>query len=193
MNILVVDVETNSVNPQRADILEVGMAMVELATGATELLVDTLINPDCPESEWLHCWFMEHSGINPDEIRQAPKFAAVKEEIQQHLLEYPVTAFNRSYDHQVLYRHGVKLPKLWPCLMLTCKDILKLPGFHGDFKYPKFSEAWNWFFPGEYFNEKHRAGHDVMHEARLAVALYQGEYFDNALRCDSSEGVRRGP
>jgi len=178
MNILVVDTETTGVNPQRAHILEVALASVDMATGATELPVDTLINPDCPESEWLGCWFMDHSHLDPAEIRRAPKFAAVKEEIQQHLLEYPVTAFNRSYDHQVLYRHGVRLPKLWPCLMLTCKDILKLPGFRGDYKYPKFGEAWSWFFPGQPFEEKHRAGHDVMHEARLACALFQGGYFN---------------
>ncbi len=175
MKILVVDVETNSTNPQRAHILEIAVARVDLGSGLIEVLVDTLVHPDCPEEEWLDCWFMQHSGLSPDDIRRAPAFSAVKEEIQRHMV-LPITAFNKSFDLTILRRHGVQVASQWPCLMERCKYILRLPGYRGDWKYPNFSEAWGYFFPCEPFDEKHRAGHDVRHEARLAVALYQGGY-----------------
>jgi hypothetical protein len=36
--------------------------------------------------------------------------------------------------------------------------------------------AWAHFFPGQPFEERHRAGHDVLHEAKLAIALYQSGF-----------------
>ncbi len=54
----------------------------------------------------------------------------------------------------------------------TCKDILQLPGYYGDYKYPRFSEAWSHFFPGDVFVEKHRAGYDAYKEAMLAIAMF---------------------
>jgi len=181
---LIVDVETTSTNPQRADILEIGLVSVDPSSRKIDPIIDTLICPECEEEVWLNCWFMTNSRLDPDLIRQAPKFASVREEVQRQVAALPVTAFNLNYDVQVLYRHQVKLPKRVPCLMLTCKDILCLPGYYNDYKYPKFSEAWGHFFPGEPFEEKHRAGHDVLHEARLAVALYERGYLISRAKVD---------
>ncbi|MFH1088207.1 MAG: exonuclease domain-containing protein [Chloroflexota bacterium] len=171
--ILVVDLETTSTNPQRAHILEVGLVSVDLATGLIEPLMDTLVCPESGEEEWLDCWFMANCKLDPELIRRAPKFAAIRQSLQEHLLALPVTAFNRSYDVQVLFRHQVQVPQRAPCLMLTCKDILCLPGRFGDYKYPKFSEAWREFFPEEPFEEKHRAGYDALCEATLALTMYE--------------------
>ncbi len=170
--ILVIDLETTSTNPQRADILEVALASANLDTGTIGLLIDTLICPACPEEDWLECWFMVNSKLAPDLIRRAPKFATIRPGLEAHLQRLAVTAFNSGYDLQVLHEHRVHAAHRAPCLMLTCKDILRLPGYYGDWKYPKFSEAWSYFFPDEPFEEKHRAGWDALHEARLAVALY---------------------
>lgn len=172
--LLVVDLETTSTNPQRADILEVALALVDLKKGETSILLDTLIQPDSPQEEWADCWFMEHSALKPDLILQAPKFAGrIKDEIQAACYLGPLTAFNLNYDIQILYRHGIKVYNRAPCLMLTCKDILCLPGYYGDYRYPKFSDTWLYFFPNEPFEAKHRAGHDVLHEAKLAIELYK--------------------
>ncbi|MFH0809821.1 MAG: 3'-5' exonuclease [Pseudomonadota bacterium] len=173
LKILVVDVETTSTNPQRAHILEVGLVSVDLSTGQVDTLVDTLVCPECDEAEWLGCWFMSNSKVDPELVRCAPNFASLRPTIQEQLLALPVTAFNRSYDVQVLFRYQVQVPKRASCLMLACKDILCLPGHYGDYKYPKFSEAWGYFFPDQPFEDKHRAGHDSIHEAKLAVELYR--------------------
>ncbi|MDD5700454.1 MAG: exonuclease domain-containing protein [Dehalococcoidales bacterium] len=175
MKIFVVDTETDNVKPQYANILEIGLASVDLSTGETELLWDTLVHP--PGLEWwCDCWFMQHSRVDPEQVRSAPTMEEMKYGVEAYLSLWPVTAFNLHFDQQVLFRHGVKIPTTWPCLMLTTKDILKLPGRYGDYKYPKFSEAWQYFFPDEPFEEKHRAGHDALAEAKLALALYQRGY-----------------
>ena len=181
MMILVVDTETDNVKPYLANILEIGMASVDLSSGKIELLFDTLVCPEGPEY-WCSCWFINNSGVDPDLVRHAPKFADIKDGIEAYLSIAPVTAFNLSFDLQVLNKHYVRAPMTWPCLMLTTKNILKLPGHYGDWKFPKFSEAWDYFFPTEPFEEKHRAGHDALHEAKLALALYQRGYFKRQVK-----------
>lgn len=181
MKIYVVDTETDNVKPQYANILEIGMACVDLSSGNIELLFDSLVCPPGPEA-WCDCWFMNHAGIDPKLVRAAPKFTDIKDGIEAYLSLGPITAFNLSFDLQVLNKHYVRAPMTWPCLMLTTKDILKLPGRYGDWKYPKFSEAWSFFFPTEPFEEKHRAGDDALHEAKLALALYQRGYFKRQIR-----------
>ena len=174
--VLIVDLETTSVNPQLAYILEVAISRVNLTSKEIDPIIDTLIYPECPAETWLDCWFMANSKLSPEMIWQAPKFTSVRDEVQKQVAALPVTAFNLNFDRQVLYRQNVQMPQRAPCLMLTCKDILKLPGYYNDYKFPKFSEAWGYFFPKEPFEEKHRAGHDVLHEAKLAIALYERGY-----------------
>ncbi len=170
--VLIVDLETTSTNPQRAHILEVGAALLDLDNMQVQILVDSLVRPDCPEEEWLCCWFMNNANLAPEQVRAAPSWAQVSPRIKELCAAWPVTAFNRSYDIQVLYRHGVPTPMRAPCLMLAAKDVCRLPGWSGDYKYPKFAEAWREFFPEEPFEEKHRAGYDAVHEARLCGAMY---------------------
>jgi hypothetical protein len=181
MQIFIVDVETDNVKPQLANIMEMGMASLDLGTGKIELLFDTLIHPPGLEL-WTDCWFMQHSGVDPELIRKAPAFIDIKTGVEAYLTLGPVTAFNLSFDLQVLKKHDVHAFHTWPCLMLTTKDILKLPGRYGDWKYPKFSEAWSFFFPDTPLEDSQRAGSDALHEATLAFALYQKGYFNRKVK-----------
>ena len=175
MKLLIIDTETDSPKANLARIMEVAVGSVDLETGSTELLLDSLVRPDGLDT-WRSCWFMENSGIACEAIEAAPPFAQIKGYVEELLKTGPATAYNLPYDLQVLYRHGLRVPQTWPCLMHTCTPICRLPGRYGDYKYPKFSEAYAHFFPGETFQEKHRAGYDVLHEAKLAYALYKGGY-----------------
>ena len=127
MMIMVVDTETDNVKPYLANILEIGMASVDLSSGKIELLFDTLVCPEGPEY-WCSCWFMNNSGVDPDLVRHAPKFADIKDGIEAYLSIAPVTAFNLSFDLQVLNKHYVRAPMTWPCLMLTTKTSSSCPG-----------------------------------------------------------------
>jgi DNA polymerase III alpha subunit (gram-positive type) len=178
MRIFVVDVETDSVKPQLANILEIGMASVDLDTGQIELLFDTLVCPPGLDGmePWLNCWFMQNSHVDPDLIRKAPKLADIKTGIEAYLALGPVTAYNLSFDLAVLNHNGIETHQTWPCLMQTAKFACKIPGKFG-YKLPKFSEAWAFFYPNEPFEEKHRAAYDAMHEAQLALSLSRRGYF----------------
>ena len=171
--LLIIDTETDSTNPDAANILEISMAKVDLESGQVEVVFDSLILPET--NNWRDCWFMQNSHLPESSIETAPKFSEVKDKFAA-LLTAPVTAYNLFYDRRVMRRHGLPIENVWPCLMRTCTSILKLPGYYGDYKYPKFTEAWNHFFPQEPFTEKHRAGWDAAHEAKLAHKLYQQGY-----------------
>ncbi|MDD4874693.1 MAG: hypothetical protein PHE15_06985, partial [Dehalococcoidales bacterium] len=135
-----------------------------------DVIFDSLILPE--NDNWRECWFMKNSHLPEYSIETALKFSEVKEKFAA-LLTAPVTAYNLSYDRRVMRRHGLPIENVWPCLMQTCTPILKLPGYYNDYKYPKFSEAWHYFFPDLPFVERHRAAWDVLHEAKLAYLLYQ--------------------
>jgi DNA polymerase III epsilon subunit-like protein len=182
MKLLIIDTETNNVHPEIAHIMEVAIASLDFENGDISLLLDTPIYPECPEELWENCWFMKHSGLDPDIILGAPVFSSIADMVSELLKIGPVTAFNLSFDLSVLKREGVAVPFVAPCLMRITKDILRLPGLYNDWKYPKFSEAWSHFFPGQPFEEKHRAGHDAVHEAKLAFVLYQEGYFGQSWR-----------
>jgi Exonuclease len=179
MKILIVDTETDSPKPQEAQMLQCAIARLDLDTGETKLVFDSFIRPQGGNG-WRNCWFLTNANIPEAVIEAAPPFSQVKAQVEEILQTAPVTAYNLAYDLQVLYRAGCfreQRPNVWPCLMLTCTPICKLPGKYGDRKYPKFIEAYSRFFPNEHFEEKHRAGYDVMQEAKLAYALDQKGYF----------------
>lgn len=171
-SIIIVDVETDGLDPFTANIMEIGIAELYLDIGRASLLLDTTICPPGPET-WLKCWFMTHSGIKPDEIRQSPNFESIKPIIKPMLSSAPVTAYNLNFDSVVLRQHDIILEDTLPCLMLTCTDILRIPGKYGYWKYPSFQEAWNYFFPNRPMQQQHRAGDDAMRAAELAMALYE--------------------
>jgi hypothetical protein len=175
--LLIVDIETNSLSVQNAHILELALANLNLQTGKVDLVIDTLVQPDCSEENWRECWFIENSGVRVEEIRRASTFNMIRSQIE-HEFKHPITAYNTEFDFNILIRHGVMIPQPWPCLMRTCTPILKLPGSYGDYKYPKFTEAWHYFFPSERLVETHRAGPDAVNEARLAFELYKGGYLN---------------
>lgn len=85
-----------------------------------------------------------------------------------------VLAFNIEYDYNVthaeLTRHGQTLayleskPRL--CAMLGSKDILKLPGYYGDYKWPSLDEAHKHFF-GTPVDDAHDAFADLTATLRV--------------------------
>jgi DNA polymerase-3 subunit epsilon len=197
-NLLIIDTETDSTNPDLANILELALARLDLETGQVDIVFDSLILPDRPylPGELEECWWMQHSHVPVSFIQTALKFSEVRNDFAAILAVAPVTAYNLYYDRRVLRRHGLPIENVWPCLMQTCTPILKLPGHYhnpfpshygpddyGDYKYPKFTEAWNYFFPDLPFVERHRAAWDALHEAKLAYRLYRDGYLEVAKKC----------
>ena len=64
--LLVVDIETDSLDRQSAHILELAIASLNLQTGKVDLKIDTLVQPDCSENSWRECWFIKNWGCEPE-------------------------------------------------------------------------------------------------------------------------------
>lgn len=176
MKITVVDLETDNVNPEIANVMEVGIATADLDTGAVDLVFESLVCP--PTLGWDDCWFMQHSLIDRKNVLEAPAFELIKPQVAQLLSAFPVTAYNLGFDLRIIYRHHISVEKQFPCLMQTCTPILRLPPYrNGSYKFPKFAEAWSHFFPNTVLNVTHRAGVDAVNEGKLAVTLARRGYF----------------
>lgn len=86
-----------------------------------------------------------------------------------------VVAFNVKFDSLVLRAFCAKLrqPDLLDgksihCAMLEMKDILKLPGKFGDYKFPSLAEAYAHVTGGEEIEN----AHDAMADVRATVVVY---------------------
>lgn len=178
MKLYVIDTETDSLETDKADILEVAVASLDLVTYSVDLVLDTLIQPEKPAVRWQSCWFLNQSGLRPEDFVGAPRFSEIAGRLQRIVDGSPVTAFNLAFDLAVLERHGIIIKHLWPCLMLTCTPILQIDNGMESWKWPAFREAWRYFFPGSDYRQQHRAGSDALHEAMLARALVRQGYFD---------------
>ncbi len=92
-----------------------------------------------------------------------------------------LVAFNAAFDELVLRGEFARVTPITVfderpvhCAMLQCKPILKLPGQYGDFKWPKLSEAHEFFF-GEGFDGAHDALADVRATVRVLRASTEWE------------------
>lgn len=86
-----------------------------------------------------------------------------------------VVAFNVKFDSLVLRAFCAKLgqPDLLAgksihCAMLEMKDILKIPGKFGDYKFPSLAEAYAHVTGGEEIED----AHDAMADVRATVVVY---------------------
>jgi len=175
MKITVVDLETDGVDPRTCQVLEVGIAVADLEAGTSELAFESLVCP--PHFGWEDCWFMQHAFLDRKDILEAPRFEEIKPKLEELMLVNPVTAYNLAFDLRIIYRHGISVPKQWPCLMQSAKPILRLPPYRGDWKYPKFSESWHYFFRTTPLEDAHRAGPDAVNEGKLLIQMAKMGHF----------------
>ena len=88
-----------------------------------------------------------------------------------------VWAFNYQFDALVLGGEYVRAGKPCPfaqhpekgnCEMLACKDVLKLPGRYGDYKWPSLAEAHRAATGGDIVR-----AHDAMADVRAMLAVHK--------------------
>ncbi|CAG36246.1 3'-5' exonuclease [Desulfotalea psychrophila] len=182
--ILIIDIETTNFLKEGGSIVEVGMVALDLESGVTKIIFDSL----CREKiltgrhrEPPFGWIFKNSDLTVEEVREAPDFDSLRAEIQSIINAYPLgaTAYNRSFDFDFLESRSLSFPKKLPCPMLLCTDICKIPSpyRYKDYKWPKVEEAWDYFFPDHPYDEKHRGADDALHEAKIVYELYkQGQF-----------------
>ena len=172
--VAVIDIETTGKKSERDLILEIGIVELSLATGETKILFDSLVKEPKFGEEHRDAWIFDNSDLTFENIENAPLFDNLKQKIREICNQYPITAFNKSFDLGFLKAREINVPKELPCIMLTTTNICRIPSStrRGEYKWPKCQEAWDFFFPNSDYIETHRAADDAIHEAKILFELY---------------------
>ena len=181
--ILVLDIETTGFLNQGGSIVEIGIVELNLDNGEIKEVYNSLCREkilSAKHKEEPFGWIFRNSDLTPEEVRKAPEFEKVKEEVQEILDQYPLgcTAFNNAFDFGFLRSRGFKIEGL-PCPMKLSTNICKIPNRNGyaGYKWPSVEEAFAFFFPDIDYTEKHRGADDAFHEAMIVHKLFQMNVF----------------
>lgn len=110
----ILDTETTGLNPQWGDnIIEVALLQTEYDNGEWKEIAryDTLVKPDMEVTERV----TYITGIRPEDLEDAPRFAAVKEKIESYLEDSVIVGHNIEFDLSFLQGSGIEtkhLPRL---------------------------------------------------------------------------------
>ncbi len=181
MNVIVVDCETTGLDPHYDLILEIGIVELDLMTGETKVLFNSVVREPMFGEEHKYSWIFENSDLNFDEVMNAPLLDEVLPEIQAIFKRCSVTAYNKSFDLGFLKSRGIDVPNELPCIMKTATNILRIPFLRGNkkYKWPNCQESFEYFFPATDYIEKHRAADDATHEAMILYEIFQRGYLSN--------------
>lgn len=172
-HILVLDIETTGFLNQGGKIVEIGMVDLNLENGDITDVFHSVVKEEGMTAKDRDAWIFKNSTLSVEEVRDAPMLIDVSTRIQSYLDTYQVTAYNRDFDIPFLQSRGFKFQQLAPCPMLVACDVVKL----ANNKWPKVTEAMEFFFPGEAYNEEHRGLQDARDEARIVYKLFlDGHY-----------------
>ena len=175
--ILVVDIETTGFLNAGGKIVEIGIVSLDLETGRIIELFDQVIREDGLTAKDRDAWIFQNSNLTVEEVRNAPPAKDIFAQVQVILDAYPLgcTAFNRPFDVGFLESRGIKFSRSLQDPMILATGVCKLPNAYGrgGYKYPKVTEAYDFFFPNSGYVEAHRGLDDCRHEALVVLELYK--------------------
>jgi DNA polymerase-3 subunit epsilon len=124
-----------------------------------------------------NAWIFFNSDLRFEDVVDAPGLDHVKDEIQEILNQYSLTAYNNAFDFGFMESRGFTIKKDIPDIMAVAKEACKIMYTNGNYKNPKMQEAWDNLFPNTNYREAHRAVDDAIHEAEILFEMYKrGEY-----------------
>jgi ATP-dependent DNA helicase DinG len=105
------DLETTGLDPKRDTIMEIGA--VRFRTSLNDGMIEgkvldkwqRLVNPGRP----IPIHIQQLTGITPEEVRRAPRFSQVIDELHRFVGSYPVVGHNVSFDLGFLRSHDLPL------------------------------------------------------------------------------------
>lgn len=174
--IFVIDIETTSVDKNNGSIVEIGIVSLDLNTGDTSIIFDSLVLEKSLKRTDSNAWIFNNSNLKISDVFNAPKLGDVLPEIQRKIDSFSLggTAYNNVFDFGWMENRGIKFPTKLPCPMKLATPILKLQkngGGHG-YKWPNVEEAWKYYFPDTPYIEAHRGADDAVHEAKIVYEMY---------------------
>ncbi|MCP4522452.1 MAG: hypothetical protein GY827_12295 [Cytophagales bacterium] len=178
MKILIIDIETTDLSPQKGHIAEIGIVELDLTNGEKKILFDELCHEKGMTLESVqNSWIVSSGYITVDEIRYSKSLQKHQQRIQSIVDAYPLgaTAFNKNFDFGFLEHRGFRFPRKLDCPMQLSAGVCKIkynPKFK-TWKWPKVEEAYDHFFPNNNYTEIHRGADDAYHEADIVYELYK--------------------
>lgn len=172
MKLIIVDIETTGFYHSDA-IVEIAIALVDTKTKESYLLFDNVVK-DKKFNPLKHSnsWIFQNTTLTVDDVMKAKSIEDYFEELQIIFDEYPMTAYNKSFDLRFLRACGFKIKDV-DCLMKKATQYSNYADKNGRVKKPSVEEIYNQFFvtDGKKYIEKHRAGSDVIDEARILLHM----------------------
>jgi len=171
--IAIIDLETTGFSHTKNNIVEIGIARLDVLTGEITKLLDVVVRE---ETFGPHCkkeWVFKNTSLTYAEVIKAKPLEFYRKQIQEIFNTYPITAFNTGFDFRFLRDRKFIIDVTVPCLMNSSTNVLKIPHPKYIFKKPNFQEAWNFFNKGADYIEAHRAYDDAEHEAKYAYQLFK--------------------
>ena len=178
--VAVIDIETTGISRKKDLFVEIGIVELDMKTGETKILFDSLVKEPKFGERYRNSWIFNNSNLIFENLENAPLFDELKEEISEIVNQYPITAFNKSFDIGFLKAREINIPKELPCIMMISTKVCKIPNKNNrpGYKRPKVQEAWDFFFPNSEYVETHRAADDAIHEAKILFELHKrGQFY----------------
>lgn len=154
-----VDVETTGLSPQHGRIIEIGIIRVEDNKIVEKF--STLVNPNTHVDPFI----LSMTGINPGELKNAPLFYAIKNQIKELLKDSLFIAHNAIFDYSFIKAEFERLEeKFTTKICCSVKLSKKL--------YPKFTRH-NLDAIIERFNLKCKNRHRAFDDAKAIWDFYK--------------------
>lgn len=175
MKILVVDIETTGLSKINDAIVEIGMVVVDTKTKKIKKVFDKVVKHDkFDPKKHKNCWIFQNSSLKMEDIMNAKNLEDYREEIQNYLDKYKMTAYNKAFDMKFLKEAGFTMTDV-DCLMHSSRKYSQKIDKRGAIKTPSVEETYNLFFvkEGDEYIEDHRAGQDALDEGRILLQLVE--------------------
>lgn len=169
MEILVLDIETTGFYTKTDAILEIGMVLINTQSKEIETVFNHTVLDEAFKT-WKHkkSWVFENSSLTMGDILRSFPLEHYREEIQELLNKYPVTAYNKPFDLRFMKAKGFEF-KDTKCILKACRPYWKAAGKTK--KTPSFEDMHRLLFEDEGYIEEHRGGADALDEAKLLLKL----------------------
>lgn len=103
--IIVLDLETTGLDVTKDTIIEVACIKFDAQTFEEKEVFHTFINPQREIPELIS----QITQITLQEVKDAPVFSQIREELQEFIGDFPILGHNTNFDKNFLISHGTSL------------------------------------------------------------------------------------
>ena len=174
-DVLIIDTETTGLTGAPKDkVVDIAICRIVLGEDKVEKLYSSVVGHDTAQwdNELKNSWIFENTDMTLEMVNGAPPEEKVVKEVAGIINGQNATSFNFSYDFdKFLYRepwylYGKFIP--FRCIMLASRDVCKLPGLYGEYKWPKLEEAYRMIVKGDPADIRDKQPHRALSDAVMA-------------------------